>query len=72
MSGLFYSANCKEVNSWGYFNINYYFFVLAKLIGAIGWSWWLVLLPLIIKVVLCIFIVIVAFIAAVIEDQVKK
>lgn len=41
-------------------------FVIAKLLGVINWSWWLVLLPSIISVGLWVLIIVVVFIIVVI------
>lgn len=42
-------------------------FVIAKLAGAINWSWWIVLLPTIISVCLALLIVFIVFIAAALD-----
>lgn len=41
-------------------------FVIAKLLGVINWSWWLVLLPSIISVGLSILVIIMVIILAII------
>ena len=46
----------------GLLNILTIIFVIAKICGAITWSWWLVLLPTIINVGLTIFVWLVIFI----------
>lgn len=46
-------------------------FVAAKLLGYIDWSWWLVLLPGIIKIVLMAFAVVVVFIGAALGKEIK-
>lgn len=45
-------------------------FVAAKLLGYIDWSWWLVLLPGIIKIVLMVFAVVVVFIGAALGKEI--
>lgn len=45
-------------------------FVAAKLLGYIDWSWWLVLLPGIIKIVLMAFAVVVVFIGAALGKEI--
>lgn len=46
----------------GLLNILTIIFVIAKICGAITWSWWLVLLPTIINVGLSIFVLLFIFI----------
>ena len=43
-------------------------FIVLKLCNVINWSWWCVLLPTIIPVVLAVLIIAVAFIVAVMKD----
>ena len=50
----------------GLLNILTIIFVIAKICGAITWSWWLVLLPTIINVGLSILIWLVIFIILII------
>ena len=46
-------------------------FVAAKLLGYVDWSWWLVLLPGIIKIVLMILAVVVVFIGAALGKEIN-
>ena len=50
----------------GLLNILTIIFVIAKICGAITWSWWLVLLPTIINVGLTILIWLVIFVVVII------
>ena len=50
----------------GLLNILTIIFVIAKICGAITWSWWLVLLPTIINVGLTILVWLVIFVVVVI------
>ena len=50
----------------GLLNILTIIFVIAKICGAITWSWWLVLLPTIINVGLTILVWLVIFVVVII------
>ena len=50
----------------GLLNILTVIFVIAKICGAITWSWWLVLLPTIINVGLTILVWLVIFVVVII------
>lgn len=59
----------KERNGGlGFLNILTLIFVVAKLFGAITWSWWLVFAPVLISVGLSILILIIAAIADAVKD----
>jgi len=46
-------------------------FVMAKLLGYVDWSWWLVLLPGIIKVLMTVLSLLVVFIGVSLGKEIK-
>jgi hypothetical protein len=52
----------------GFLNLLTLIFVIAKLAGAISWSWWIIFIPTYIGVGLVAFVLFCALLAAAFED----
>jgi hypothetical protein len=52
----------------GFLNLLTLIFVVAKLFGAISWSWWIIFIPTYVSVGLVMFVLFLAFVAAVLKD----